>query len=61
VLDEDTFSYHSWTENLKSLKERLTKHTKMFPAHGVVPEGSWWKEPATYMDDTISVLYGFIQ
>lgn len=61
VLDQDTFSYQLWIENLSSLKGRLTKNVKMFPAHGVVREGYFWKEPAAYIDYTISVLDGFIQ
>jgi len=59
ILNNDTDSYQSWEENIVALKGMLTKHAKLFPGHGAIREGYFWKYPTSYIDHTVGVLRPF--
>lgn len=59
VLAQDTYSFSQWRDNLSAIEEKLTKHAKLFPSHGAVRDGYFWKEPAEYIDQTIGALNAF--
>ena len=56
ILDNDTYDFKSWQENLIALEGMLTKRTKLFPAHGAIREGYFWKDPLGYIDHTVTIL-----
>lgn len=56
VLAFDTYSVPQWIESLDAVRQKVTAHAKLFPAHGAVREGVFWHEPTGYIDHTIAVL-----
>lgn len=59
ILVQDTYSLTLWENNLVAVKGMLTKGAKLFPGHGAVRTGYFWKDPAGYINYTITVLKQF--
>jgi len=59
VLAFDTYSIPQWMESLSAVRQQITQHAKLFPSHGAVREGEFWKDPADYIDHTLAVLMSY--
>jgi len=56
MLNQDTFSLALWQSNLVTVKDLLTNKAKLFPGHGPISDGYFWRDPAGYIDYTVTML-----
>lgn len=59
VLTSDTFNFELWQNNLFLAKEVLTKNVKLFPGHGAIRDGYYWKDAEGYIEETNAILEAF--
>jgi glyoxylase-like metal-dependent hydrolase (beta-lactamase superfamily II) len=59
MMLQDTYSFTLWEQNLMAVQGMLTKNAKVFPGHGAIREGYLWKDPAGYIDYTVTLLKQF--
>jgi len=56
ILIKDTYSVKAWGNSLKGLADILTPHARLFPSHGAVSDGYFWRDPSGYIEYTLAML-----
>lgn len=61
VLAQETLSsqenIENWVASLDAIEKKLTRKAKVFPSHGVVSDGEFWRYPKDYIDYTVDEIY----
>ena len=56
VLAIDNPDLITWIDNLETVEKQLTPKARLFPAHGAVETGIYWRAPAEYIAYTIDAI-----
>lgn len=56
VLAIDNPDIIAWIDNLETVEKQLTPKARLFPAHGAVEKGAYWRAPAKYIAYTIDAI-----